>query len=335
MKERRHQKAGAPSRRSARGAILRRRAGGGFTYRDEDGRRVNDPEALARIEALAIPPAWRHVRIAGSARERVQATGVDAAGRRQYLYAQRWRDRQDARKFDRALELAERLPAIRRAVTEDLRGRSGAREQALAAALRLVDRAGFRVGSRRYARRHGSFGVTTLQRRHVTLDGDLVAFDFPGKSGMRWCLELKDTDLAAYLAARPRGGARSRALGFEDEAGFHPLSASAVNVYLRQKAGISASAKDLRTWRGTVVAAEALVREGARGSDADSAWRAAVADAAEWLHNTSAVARGSYVDPRLLLAFHEGRDLTTRGGTMSDSCLADVLRSTPRSGPGT
>lgn len=321
--------------RLIRGAILRRRAGSGFTYRDEDGGKVTDPEALARIDALAIPPAWRRVQIAGSPRSRVQAIGIDAAGRKQYLYHPLWRERQDARKFDRALELADRLPAIRRAVTQDLRGRRGPREQALAAALRLVDRAGFRVGSRTYARRHGSFGVTTLQRHHVTLDGDVVAFDFTGKSGMRWSLELDDPDLAAYLAARPNGSSRSRAIGFDDGSGPQGISASALNGYLRDMAGMGVSAKDLRTWRGTVVAAETLGREGANGSDADSAWRAAVSEAAEWLHNTSAVARGSYVDPRLLLAFHEGKDLTARGGAVSDARLAALLRDTPRSGPGT
>jgi DNA topoisomerase-1 len=312
--------------------ILRRRAGRGFTFRDAEGGKVTDSETLDRINALAIPPAWRHVQIAQSPKARVQATGFDDAGRKQYLYHSQWRERQDARKFDRALDLADRLPGIRRAVTQDLRGRRGPREQALAAALRLVDRAGFRVGSRRYARRNGSFGVTTLQRRHVTLDGDVVAFDFVGKSGMQWSLELVDPDLANYLASRPPASRRTRAIGYEDGAGTQSISASALNGYLRDKAGMAASAKDLRTWRGTVVAAEVLAREGAAGSDADSAWRAAVAEAAEWLHNTAAVARGSYVDPRLLLAFHEGR---LDGGAVSDASLARVLRDTPRGGPGT
>lgn len=315
--------------------IVRRRAGAGFSYWDEDGQRVSDPEVLARIATLAVPPAWRQVRIARSGRARVQATGIDAAGRKQYLYHRLWRERADARKFDRAVELARRLPVIRRAVTEDLRGRRGARDQAFAAALRLVDRAGFRVGSRRYARENGSFGVTSLQRRHVTLDGDLVAFDFPGKSGTHWYFEVEDVDLAAYLGGRSIGSGRTRAIGFDTETGFQPISPAALNGYLRGKAGISASAKDLRTWRGTVVAAESLARAGARGADADSAWRGAVNEAAEWLHNTPAVARGSYLDPRLLLAYHEGRELVARDGHVSDAGLAELLLSTPRTGPGT
>ncbi|GAB3271444.1 DNA topoisomerase IB [Sinomonas notoginsengisoli] len=321
--------------RSARGVFIRRRAGKGFIYRDEEGERVDAPEVLARIDALAIPPAWRHVRIAGSEQARIQATGIDAAGRKQYLYHHAWRARQDARKFDRALALARRLPAIRRAVTEDLRGRHGAREQALAVALRLVDRAGFRVGSRRYVQQNGSFGVTTLQRRHVSVDGAVVTFRFPGKSGMRWAVDLHDADLAAYFAERADGSRTSRAIGFEEGNGVQPISAEALNGYLRGRAGMGVSAKDLRTWRGTVVAAETLAREREKGSDADQAWRAAIGAAAEWLHNTSAVARGSYVDPRLLLAYHEGTKLAGRAGKVSDAELAKTLASSPRTGPGT
>lgn len=321
--------------RSARGVLIRRHAGKGFIYRDEEGRRVDAPEVLARIAALAIPPAWRHVRIAVSERARIQATGIDAAGRKQYLYHQAWRARQDARKFDRALVLARRLPAIRRAVTNDLRGRHGTKEQALAAALRLVDRAGFRVGSRRYARQNGSFGVTTLQRQHVALDGAVVAFRFPGKSGMRWEVELDDADLAAYFAGLATGSRTGRAIGFDGGNGFEPISADALNSYLRARAGMGVSAKDLRTWRGTMIAAEVLAREAGKGTDADEAWRVAVAAAAEWLHNTAAVARGSYVDPRLLLAYHEGTDLAKGGGKVSDADLAQTLGSTPRTGPGT
>lgn len=323
------------SKRLARGVITRRRTGRGFTYRDADGRRVDSPEVLARIEALAIPPAWRNVRIAASQRARVQATGIDAAGRKQYMYHSTWRERQEARKFDRALVLAQRLPAIRRAVTEDLRGKHGPKDQALAAALRLVDRLGVRVGNRRYARQHGSFGVTTFQRRHLQLDGDMISLEFPGKSGMQWSVELKDPDLAEYLRSLP-GGKRTRAaLGYESTTGFQSIGSEALNGYLRVRAGMGASAKDLRTWRGTVVAAESLARSSEQGLDAEEAWRRAVADAADWLHNTAAVARGSYVDPRLLLAYHEGRRLTTRGGEVSDASLAKLLGSTPRMGPGT
>ncbi|MDQ0260985.1 DNA topoisomerase IB [Sinomonas atrocyanea] len=323
------------SRRTAHGTITRRRAGKGFSYRDADGQRVDAPEVLARIEALAIPPAWRNVRIAASQRARVQATGIDSAGRKQYLYHSTWRERQEARKFDRAVALARRLPGIRRAVTQDLRGKHGPKEQALAAALRIVDRLGVRVGNRRYARQHGSFGVTTIQRRHLRLDGDTISLEFPGKSGMQWSVELRDPDLAEYLRSLPKGARSRAALGYESGGGFQRIGSESLNGYLRVRAGMGVSAKDLRTWRGTVIAAESLARSGEQGLDAEEAWRRAIADAADWLHNTIAVARGSYVDPRLLLAYHEGRKLTTPGGNVSDAALAELLDSTPRTGPGT
>lgn len=321
--------------RSARGMWTRRRAGRGFVYRDEEGRRIDSPEDIARIEALVVPPAWTHVRIAASPRARVQATGIDAAGRKQYLYHPSWRERQDTRKFDRALELASRLPALRRAITQDLAGRGGPRMQALAAALRLVDRAGFRVGSRRYAEEHGSIGVTTLQRRHVTLDGESVTFDFPGKSGTPWLVELRDADLAAYLSSLPRGARNRAALGYDEGSGFQPISPAALNGYLREKTGMGVSGKDLRTWRGTAIAAHSLARDISSDLDAAEAWRRAIADAAAWLHNTEAVARGSYVDPRLLLAYHEGRTASRSNGQVSEASLAAMLASTPRQGPGT
>jgi len=305
----------ARTHRSLRGGWTRRRAGRGFTYLNENGERLHAPEELERIKSLAIPPAWRNVRIAASPKAKLQAKGVDSAGRTQYLYNPAWRARQEARKFDRALALAERLPAVRRAVTRDLRGQRGARIQALAAAVRLVDRAGVRVGSRRYARENGTFGVTTIQRRHVKiLDGGRASFDFPGKSGSRWRFELKDPDLVAYLESLPRGRTSRRALGYDDDGTFQPIGASAVNAYLREIAGMDSSAKDLRTWRGTAVAAASLAASHEQGLKADAAWKKAVDDASDWLNNTPAVARGSYVDPLLLEAYRVGRTATTDAG---------------------
>ncbi|MEA5456431.1 DNA topoisomerase IB [Sinomonas sp. JGH33] len=296
---------------SLRAAWTRRRAGRGFAYADESGSPVRAAGDLERIRSLAIPPAWQHVRIAASPRARLQASGIDAAGRTQYLYNAAWRSRQEARKFTRALELAHRLPQMRRAVTRDLRGRRGARNQALAAAVRLVDRTGIRVGGRRYARTNGTFGVITVQRRHVTLDGDRIAFKFPGKSGAVWGVDLRDADLARYLAALPDGGPRRPAIGYDDGAGFQRIGAAALNDYVRQIAGIGVSVKDLRTWRGTAAAAESLARSLSAGIPADVAWKRAVEAAAAWLNNTPAVARSSYVDPRLLDAYRHGEAATT------------------------
>lgn len=308
--------------RRRRGAVLtRRRAGKGFVYLDDEGSRIDDPQILERIKALAIPPAWRRVTISAAPGARLQATGIDAAGRRQYLYHPSWRERQDARKFARALQLARRLPSVRRTVTRDLRGERGPRQQALAAAVRLVDKAGLRVGSRRYARENGTFGATTLTRAHVSVEGERVTLDFPGKSGARWAVDLVDPDLARYLAPRTAGRSRRAALGYDDGHGFQPIGPSGVNGYLRQISGLGVSAKDLRTWRGTAVAGASLAWSHDAGLDAETAWRKAVSEAAEWLNNTPTVARGSYLDPRLLVAYEEGR--TARGP--SDAAVADLL----------
>ncbi|WP_077489308.1 DNA topoisomerase IB [Sinomonas mesophila] len=309
---------------SPRSVWIRRRAGRGFTYRDADGRRISSEEDLERIRALVIPPAWRNVRIAASPRSRIQARGVDVAGRTQYIYHAAWRQRQDARKFRRALELADRLATVRRRVTADLRGARGPRLQALAAGVRLVDRLGMRVGGRRYARQYGTFGVTTLQRRHLTLDGDRITFDFPGKSGLRWSLELTDADLARYLRSLPQGAPTGHALGYDDEQGFSTVGASALNSYLRECAGMGVSAKDLRTWRATVLAARALARSLEAGAGPDVAWRAAVGKAAAWLHNTPAVARSSYVDPALLTAYRAGRAVPP--ASRSERAVTRLLR---------
>jgi DNA topoisomerase-1 len=174
-----------------------------------------------------------------------------------------------------------------------------------------------RVGSRRYARENGTFGVTTIQRRHVKLlDCNRLAFDFPGKSGSRWRFELRDPDIVDYLGSLPRGRASRRVLGYDDDGTFQPIGASAVNEYLREIAGMDASVKDLRTWRGTSVAAASLAASLEKGLKADAAWKKAVDDASDWLNNTPAVARGSYVDPLLLEAYRVGRTATTDAGVV-------------------
>ena len=305
--------------RSLRDAWTRRPAGRGFTYADHRGHPVRSPEDLERIRSLAIPPAWHDVLIARSPKAKVQAAGVDDAGRTQYIYLPAWRERRDARKFERALKLAGRLPAIRRAVTLDLRGRRGPREQALAAAVRLVDRAGVRVGGRRYAKQNGTFGITTVQCRHVHVRGSEVLFDFPGKSGLPWQFRLRDADLARYFEGLPSRGPRQPALGYDDDGAFQRLGAAAVNSYLRDVARMNASAKDLRTWRGTAVAAASLASSQKAAIDSDVAWKRAVDSAAAWLNNTAAVARSAYVDPRLRAAYEAGKTAAT------DCAVAELL----------
>ena len=268
-----------------------------------------DAATRERIAALAIPPAWTDVWIAPYANGHVQATGVDVAGRRQYLYHDAWRTQKDGLKFGRALELAATLPATRRGVTIDLRRDDLSRERVLAGAFRMLDTGSLRVGSERYAAEHGSFGLSTLLCAHATVTGeDTVALRFPGKSGQRWESDIRDPDLAALLVRLKRRGGRARLLAWQDEAGWHPLSAAEINDDVRERTGGEFSAKDFRTLHGTSAAAISLARTGPQETAAERkrAILNAVRDAADVLGNTPAVARGSYVDPRLLDAFESG-----------------------------
>ena len=281
--------------------IRRVRSGRGFAYRTADGGRV-DTATRARIEALVIPPAWTDVWICPHANGHLQATGLDAAGRRQYLYHLAWRERQDREKFERALHLAATLPTARRQVTVDLRTAGYPRRRALAAAFRMLDTAVLRVGSERYALAHGSHGLSTLRCAHATVSAERVLLDFPGKSGQDWSSELCDPDLAVLVRGLKRRGPDARLLAWKGEGRWHPLAAQDINEYVRERTGDEFTAKDFRTLHGTVAAARALARTGTQATPA--ARKRAVADAvrevAELLGNTPAVARSSYIDPRLI-----------------------------------
>ena len=268
-----------------------------------------DDATRERAVALAIPPAWTDVWIAPHANGHVQATGVDAAGRRQYIYHEAWRTQKDGLKFQRALELAATLPAARRGVTIDLRRDDLSRERVLAGAFRMLDTGSLRVGSERYAAEHGSFGLATLLCAHATVvGGDTVELRFPGKSGQAWESEIRDADLAALVVRLKRRGGRAQLLAWQDEAGWHPLSAEEINTDVRERTGGEFSAKDFRTLHGTSAAAISLARTGPQETVAarKRAIAAAAKDASEVLGNTPAVARGSYVDPRLIDAFESG-----------------------------
>src|SRR6195952_251943 len=210
----------------------RARAGTGFTYKDLDGEVLRDGELRARIQHLAIPPAWNDVWIAPYPNGHIQATGVDSAGRRQYIYHPTWREQKDRIKFDRALALAESLPGARRQVTIDLRSEGPTRQRALAAGFRMLDTGSLRVGSERYAELHGSFGLTTLLCAHATLSGDTVRLQFPAKSGEAWDSDITDPDLAAVVRSLKRRGPTARLLSFKDEKGWHPLDSSEINEYV-------------------------------------------------------------------------------------------------------
>ncbi|WP_167050589.1 DNA topoisomerase IB [Salinibacterium sp. ZJ77] len=289
--------------------IRRMRSGKGFRYVDADGATVAAPELRGRIERLAIPPAWTEVWICAFPNGHIQATGVDAAGRRQYLYHPTWREKRDREKFDRALALAESLPAARRGVTIDLRREGLPRERVLAGGFRMLDTGRLRVGSERYAREHGSVGLSTLLGAHASVrERELVQLAFPGKSGQEWESEVRDPDLAALISVLKRRGPRARLLAWTDERGPHPVSAEDINADIRDRTGGDFTAKDFRTLHGTASAAVALARTGVKTSVSaqDRAIAAAVRTTAEMLGNTPAVARASYIDPRILDLYRDG-----------------------------
>ena len=294
---------------SAGAGLHRIKAGRGFSYRNADGTVVADTELRERIERLAIPPAWTNVWIAPYANGHIQATGIDAAGRRQYIYHPTWREQKDRIKFDRALALAESLPAARRAVTIDLRSGEPSRERALAAAFRMLDTGSLRVGSERYAESNGSHGLSTLLGAHARVSGDTVHLAFPAKSGQAWESDIRDADLATVVAALKHRGPRARLLAWRAGAGnWHPIAADEINDYVREKTGGQFTAKDFRTLHGTVAAAVSLAKHGPeqRVTARSRALAQAMRDAAEVLGNTPSIAKKSYVDPRVVDHYQAG-----------------------------
>ncbi|WP_115787400.1 DNA topoisomerase IB [Arthrobacter silvisoli] len=288
----------------AQPGIRRRRAGRGFSYRDAGGSPVSSADR-ERINGLVIPPAWRQVWICPFANGHIQATGLDGAGRLQYLYHPRWRDRKDAEKFARAARLGMAMPRLRKTVARHLRESRSGRTRTLAAAVRLMDLGALRIGDESYRKRHGSHGLTTLRCRHVSIRGDELHLKFPGKSGQLWECTLRDHRLAAFLLPLAGRAADEVLLAFEDDGSWNAVGPGMLNDYIRRAAGDGFTAKDLRTWKGTMAAARVLARTAA-DVPAQAALAKAFGEAAALLGNTAAVARDAYVDPRLVEAFLDG-----------------------------
>jgi DNA topoisomerase I len=287
--------------------ISRRRRGKGFEYRDDEGNRITDPEDVARIRELGIPPAWEDVWICPNPRGHLQATGTDAAGRKQYLYHEAWRTRRDAEKFVDMVRFAHALPDLREHVQADLEGDELTRERVLACAVRLLDRGFFRIGSEQYAVQNESYGLATMRKEHVTIsaDGEMV-FDYPAKSGIRRVQAIVDpVALDIVKALRRRRGGGDELLAFKEGRRWRDVRSDDINAYLQDALGPGFSAKDFRTWAATVLAAVALAVEG-DGDRPDRAVVRVVKDVARQLGNTPAVARGSYVDPRVVEQFEHG-----------------------------
>ena len=286
----------------------RRRAGRGFVYLDENGNRLPE-EDVARVRSLAIPPAWTDVWICRRSNGHLQALGVDAAGRRQYLYHPDWRVRQDELKFARVTRAARRLPAMRAAVLEDLSVEEMTRSKACAAAVRLLDLGCFRIGSDAYAN-GDSFGLTTLERRHVRRVGQKLIFEFTGKSGIDHRIEVDDEpSRQAIDTMRRRRDESPRLLAYRDGRRWVELDAATVNDYLRERTGEDMTAKDFRTWHATVLAAAALAETDEPGDTKASRRRAvknAMVEVSDFLGNTPTIARNSYVDPRVIDLYEDG-----------------------------
>jgi len=308
--------------------IRRRRSGRGFAYIDASGSVIRDPDVRARIDALVIPPAWQDVWISPDPLGHIQATGVDAAGRKQYLYHADWRARMDRVKFARSLELAASLPRARRGVTRALREAEPTRSRALAAAFRLLDTVAPRVGGERYLQLHGTHGLATLLCGHATVSATgTISLCFPGKSGQEWEAELVDSDLAHVLRSLKRRGADEPLLAWRDGDRWRCLSTEEINADVRERLGADFTAKDFRTLRGGVVASQALARAGApaTATAAKKAISAAVAETASVLGNTPAIARSSYIDPRIIDLYRAGEVARRATGPAAETALRELL----------
>jgi len=292
----------------------RRRAGKGFVYVDQHGARLGKAE-VERIKALVIPPAWEDVWICPYANGHIQCVGVDDAGRRQYLYHPDWRAKRDAMKFDRVAEVATNLPKARASILEHIALDGMPRERAAATAVRLLDHGYFRIGSDSYADLHGSFGLTTILKRHVRRTGDRLVFSFEGKSGIEHSIEIDDPlAVAAVETMRRRRGGGEELLAYLQGRRWMDIKAETVNEYLREAAGAEITAKDFRTWHATVLAAESLATSPEHGESKASrnrAVRQAVVEVAEYLGNTPTIAKNSYIDPRVIDLYEDGTTIVT------------------------
>jgi DNA topoisomerase I len=290
--------------------ITRRRRGRGFEYLDAGGKRVASEEVLDRIRELAIPPAWGEVWICAHPNGHLQATGIDAAGRKQYLYHPSWRERRDQQKFEEMLDFARTLPRLRSVIRKDLASEELSRRQVLACALRLLDRGFFRIGSEDYAEQNDSYGLATILKSHVSIERGAVRFDYVAKSGQRRVQEIHDPDvlrIVSKLISRRGGG--EELLAYKLRGRWADLTSTDINEYVKEATGGDFSAKDFRTWNGTMLAAVALSIDARMNGSTRPTKRAvtqAVKTVAGFLGNTPAVARSAYIDPRVFDRYLSG-----------------------------
>jgi DNA topoisomerase IB len=293
--------------------LRRRRQGRGFVYLGPEGERIDDGEVLRRINELVIPPAWQDVWICPYPGGHIQATGTDQAGRKQYLYHPRWRARRDQEKFNDMVVFARTLPALREKVEGELERGGMDREHVLAAAVRLLDRGFFRVGGEDYAVTNKSYGLATMLKKHVRLRGDVLVFDYPAKHGKRRVQAVVDPVVADVIEQlKKRSGGGPELLAYRNGRRWVDVRSEDINEYLKAATGEDVSAKDFRTWGATVLAAMALAVAGEVAATKTGRQRAitrAVKEVAHYLGNTPAVARASYIDPRVFDRYRDGKTI--------------------------
>lgn len=304
--------------------IRRVRAGKGFVFRTARGRPVPAPE-VARIRKLAIPPAWTEVHVAPSATAKLQAVGKDKAGRWQYRYHPRFRRRQEQRKFRKLVDFADALPKMRKRVAHDIRLRGLGRDRVLACAIRVLSTCFLRPGSDEYARRHRHYGLTTVRNEHVAVKGDRVTFDYPGKSGQRQHREIRDRSVAHIVREMKKLPGKEVFKFVSDDGAVVDIKRDHLNDYIKSVMGPDFTAKDFRTWAGTLICACALARVAGKDDELLAAMPKktlqkkalrkiavqkklveAVKETAAELGNTPAVARNSYIEPSVLSSFEKG-----------------------------
>jgi DNA topoisomerase-1 len=326
--------------------ISRKRSGRGFSYADTRGHSITDPKELRRLKALAVPPAWSNVWLCTTPRGHIQATGRDARGRKQYRYHPLWRRTRDRTKYDRMIPFGEVLPKIRKHVREDLARADLPREKVLAALVRLIDLSYIRVGNTRYAKDNGSFGLTTMRGRHVDVDGSTIRFEFRGKGGKPHTVDVRDPRLARIVKRCQEIPGQHLFQYLDAEGERHPIDSEDVNTYLKECSGEDFTAKDFRTWAGSVLALRALQRVGGAATEKEARGNVntAIEHVAGALGNTVAVCRACYVHPALVDAYLDGsltklrRQRARANGSQPDdrlrpdeATLLAFLRSLPQS----
>lgn len=311
--------------------IGRVRSGRGFRYVAADGSAIRDERQLRRIKALAVPPAWTDVWICPSPRGHIQATGRDARARKQYRYHALWRETRDRTKYDRIVPFGEALPAIRKRVREDLALPGLPREKVLATVVRLLDVTYLRIGGERYAKENGSFGLTTMRDRHAEVSCGTIRFEFLGKSGKRHTVDVSDPRIARIVKRCQEIPGQQLFQYLEEDGTHHPIASEDVNAYLREISGEEFTAKEFRTWAGTVLALRALAPMEVAESAAQvrRCINEAIEVVASALGNTVAVCRACYVHPAVIDAYQNGSLATLRIGRVRTKGLAATDRLRP------